>query len=123
MRERAARFSLPAFGILFDSDCVRFWTEQLAYAAGKMTRIAINTKFLRHGSGLSSEFTALGTSGLAQTTNIAMPAPNMAMVAIATTIHPRRELGWPCINFLSAATIRIATIKNGASNPLMTAVQ
>jgi len=59
----------------------------------------------------------------AQTTNIAMPAANMAIVVIATTIHPRRELGWPCISFLSAATIRIATMRNGASNPLITAVQ
>ena len=47
----------------------------------------------------------------------------MATVVIATTIHPRRELGWPCISFLSAATIRIATRRKGASNPLMTAVQ
>ena len=57
------------------------------------------------------------------TTNIATPAANMAMVVIATTIHPRRELGCPCISFLSAATIRIATRRNGASNPLITAVQ
>ena len=57
------------------------------------------------------------------TTNIAIPAANMAIVVIATTTHPRRELGWPCISFLSAATIRIATMRNGASNPLMTAVQ
>ena len=59
----------------------------------------------------------------AYTTNIATPATNMAAVVIATTIHPRRELGWPCISFLSAATTRIATMRNGASNQLMTAVQ
>ena len=29
----------------------------------------------------------------AYTTNIATPAVNMAIVAMATTIHPRRELG------------------------------
>ena len=60
---------------------------------------------------------------LIYTTNIATPAANMAIVAIATTVHPRRELGWPCMSFLSAATIRIATRRKGASNPLMTAVQ
>ena len=27
----------------------------------------------------------------------------MAIVVIATTIHPKRELGWPCISFQSAA--------------------
>ena len=60
---------------------------------------------------------------MAYTTNIATPATNMATVVTATTIHPRRELGWPCISFLSAATIRIATRRKGASNPLRTAVQ
>src|ERR1035437_181309 len=57
------------------------------------------------------------------TTNTATPAVNMAIVVTATTIHPRRELGWPCIIFLSEAIIRIATRRKGASNPLMTAVQ
>jgi hypothetical protein len=68
----------------------------------------------------------LGTDGeryAAYTTNIAMLATNMSIVAIATIIHPQRELGWPCISFLSAATIRIATRRKGASNPLMIAVQ
>jgi len=32
---------------------------------------------------------------------MATPAANIATVAIATTVHPRRELGWPCISFLS----------------------
>src|ERR1700722_14083176 len=59
----------------------------------------------------------------AYTTNMATPAANIAKVVMATTVHPRRELGWPCINFLSAATMRMATRRNGASNPLMTAVQ
>jgi hypothetical protein len=57
------------------------------------------------------------------TTNIATPAANMATVVIATTIHPKRELGWFCISLLSAATTRIATRRKGASSPLMTAVQ
>ena len=56
-------------------------------------------------------------------TNIATPAANIATVVIATTLHPKRELGWPCISFLSEATSRIATRRNGASNPLTTAVQ
>jgi len=54
---------------------------------------------------------------------MATPAANIATVVIATTIHPKRELGWPCISFLSEATTRIATRRNGANNPLMTAVQ
>ena len=57
------------------------------------------------------------------TKNIATPDTNMAVVVRATTIHPRRELGWSCINFLSEATIRIATRRKGANSPLMTAVQ
>ena len=57
------------------------------------------------------------------TTNMAMPAMNIATVVIATTTHPKRELGWPCISFLSEATTRIATRRKGANNPLMTAVQ
>ena len=57
------------------------------------------------------------------TTNMATPAANIATVVIATTAHPKRELGWPCISFLSEATIRIATRRKGANNPLMTAVQ
>ncbi len=57
------------------------------------------------------------------TTNMAMPAANIAIVVNATTIHPKRELGWPCISFLSEATTRIATRRKGANNPLMTAVQ
>ena len=57
------------------------------------------------------------------TTNMATPAANIATVVIATTVHPKRELGWPCISFLSEATIRIATRRKGANNPLMTAVQ
>ena len=59
----------------------------------------------------------------AQTTNIATPAMNMAAVVIATTIHPRRELGWPCMSFRFPAITRIATSRKGASKPLMTAVQ
>ena len=57
------------------------------------------------------------------TTNMATPAANIATVVMATTVHPKRELGWPCISFLSAATTKIATSRNGANNPLMTAVQ
>jgi hypothetical protein len=57
------------------------------------------------------------------TTNMATPAANIATVVIATTVHPKRELGWPCISFLSEATTKIATRRNGANNPLMTAVQ
>ena len=61
--------------------------------------------------------------GTLYATNIAIPAANIAIVVTATTTHPRRELGWPCMSFLSAATMRIATRRKGASNPLMTAVQ
>src|ERR1019366_4581090 len=57
------------------------------------------------------------------TTNMATPAANIATVVIATTVHPKRELGWPCISLLSEAMTRIATRRNGANNPLMTAVQ
>src|ERR1017187_3394507 len=57
------------------------------------------------------------------TTNMATPAANIATVVIATTTHPKRELGWPCISFLSEATTRIATRRKGANNPLITAVQ
>jgi hypothetical protein len=57
------------------------------------------------------------------TTNMATPAANIATVVIATTAHPKRELGWPCITFLSEATTRIATRRKGANNPLITAVQ
>ena len=57
------------------------------------------------------------------TTNMAMPAANIATVVIATRTHPKRELGWPCISLLSEAMTRIATRRNGANNPLMTAVQ
>jgi hypothetical protein len=57
------------------------------------------------------------------TTNMAMPAANIATVVIATRIHPKRELGWPCISFLSEATTKIATRRKGANSPLMTAVQ
>jgi hypothetical protein len=55
------------------------------------------------------------------TTNIAMPVANIATVVIATTVHPERELGWPCISLPSEATTRIATRRKGANNPLMTA--
>ena len=57
------------------------------------------------------------------TTNMATPAANIATVVIATRIHPKRELGWPCISFLSEATTKIATRRKGANSPLMTAVQ
>src|SRR5476649_751423 len=43
------------------------------------------------------------------TTNIATPAANIATVVSATRVHPKRELGWPCISFLSEATTKIAT--------------
>jgi hypothetical protein len=28
---------------------------------------------------------------------MATPAANIATVVIATTVHPKRELGWPCV--------------------------
>jgi hypothetical protein len=68
--------------------------------------------------------TGLSGSELAvYTTNMAMPAMNIATVVIATTVHPKRELGWPCISFLSEATTSIAPRRKGANRPLMTAVQ
>jgi hypothetical protein len=54
------------------------------------------------------------------TTNMATPAMNIATVVIATTVHPKRELGWPCISFLSEATTSIAPRRKGANSPLMT---
>ena len=48
------------------------------------------------------------------TTNMATPAANIATVVIATTTHPKRELGWPFISFLSEATTRIATRRKPA---------
>jgi hypothetical protein len=35
---------------------------------------------------------------------MATPATNIATVVTATTVHPKRELGWPCVSFLSKAT-------------------
>ena len=40
----------------------------------------------------------------------ACAAANIATVVIATTVHPKRELGWPCISFLSEAITRIVRI-------------
>lgn len=57
------------------------------------------------------------------TTNIATPATNIIKVVAATTTNPILELGCPCMSFLSDATIRIATRRNDASSPLITAVQ
>ena len=79
-----------------------------------------------HSSGINlTGWLAYGSTVArsAYTTNMAMPATNIATVVTATTVHPKRELGWPCISFLSEATTRMATRRNGASNPLMTAVQ
>jgi len=49
-----------------------------------------------------------GRSGV-YTTNIATSAANIATVVIVTTDHPKPELGWSCIDFVSKATTRIAT--------------
>ena len=54
---------------------------------------------------------------------MATPAINIIPVATATIPQPSRELGCHSIIFLSEATIRIASKRNGASRPLMTAVQ
>jgi hypothetical protein len=54
---------------------------------------------------------------LLYTTNMAKPAANIATVVIATTVHPKRELGCPCISSLSEATIRMVTKRKGADNP------
>jgi hypothetical protein len=35
------------------------------------------------------------TRSAAYATNMATPAANIATVVIATTVHPKRELGWP----------------------------
>lgn len=37
-------------------------------------------------------------------------------VAIATALHLSRELGWPCISFLSEAATRMAKRRKGASS-------
>jgi hypothetical protein len=47
---------------------------------------------------------------------MAMPAANIAIVVIATMARPNRELGCPCMSFLSDATTSMATRRNGASN-------
>jgi hypothetical protein len=68
--------------------------------------------------------TGLSGSELAvYTTNMATPAMNIATVVIAATVHPKRELGWPCISFLSEATTSILPRRKGANSPLMTADQ
>src|SRR6266850_446883 len=52
-----------------------------------------------------------------------MAAINIATVVTATTVFPRIELVWPFITLVSDAMIRIPKSKNGASTPLITAVQ
>jgi|SRR5580704_11351825 hypothetical protein len=74
-------------------------------------------------AGLRQACSSTAARSTVYTANMATPAKNIAPVVIATTIHPTRELGWPCISVLSDATIRIATRRKGANNPLMTAVQ
>lgn len=55
--------------------------------------------------------------------NIAPAAMNMRAAVSPTTARESQELGWSFINLRSDATNRIPTSKNGASTPLMTAVQ
>jgi len=55
--------------------------------------------------------------------NIPIAAPNMISVASITTIRAPKELGWPCMSVGSDAASRIPTSRNGASTPLITAVQ
>ena len=63
------------------------------------------------GSGRACGLTAAGSE--VYITNMATPAANIATVVIATTVHPKRELGWPCISFVSEATTRIAARRKG----------
>src|ERR1700681_3912645 len=55
--------------------------------------------------------------------NMAAAAPNITIVVIPTMIRDNHELGWSCMILRSDATNRTPTSKNGASTPLMTAVQ
>src|SRR5450830_82785 len=57
------------------------------------------------------------------TTNIAIPAANIAKVVMPTIARDSQELGWPRISLRSDAACRMPTIRNGASRPLITAVQ
>jgi len=90
-------------------------TLQIKYGLGK------NRSDDGRGYPASVRIEAARSAGY--TTNIATPAANSATAVIATTVHPKRELGWPCISFLSEATTRIPTRSKGANNPLMMAVQ
>ena len=56
-------------------------------------------------------------------TNIAAPAPNMTTIVIPITIRDNHELGRFCMSLRSDAAMRMPTSKNGASEPLMIAVQ
>ncbi len=58
-----------------------------------------------------------------QKTNMPTPAPNMKIVVMATMTRLSMELGWLHISLRSEATRRMAIRMNGASRPLMTAVQ
>ena len=58
-----------------------------------------------------------------QRTTIPMIATNIATVVKKTTVLPSRELGCPRMSRRSEATIRIPVRRNGASTPLITAVQ
>ena len=144
---RTLRYSLIAWlGVVYGRHAIRLWSGTLqkwstpllcvfvtllvagvCFGIWKLSGLrkidAADNLALRKSARASATPDAADLAPFVYTTNIAMPATNMAIVVIATTIHPRRELGWPCISFLSAATIRIATMRNGASNPLMTAVQ
>src|ERR1700682_3299698 len=55
--------------------------------------------------------------------NIAAAAPNMATIVRPTTIRDSQELGCAFITLRSDAATKIATNKNGANTPLITAVQ
>src|SRR5438132_7420520 len=56
-------------------------------------------------------------------TNIAAAAPNITSVIAPTAMRDNQELGCPSISLESEAAMRTPTIRNGASTPLITAVQ
>ena len=58
-----------------------------------------------------------------QKTNMPMAAANITIVVSPTTTRPSNELGWSCMSCRSDAAMRMPTSRNGASTPLMTAVQ
>ena len=76
----------------------------------------------RHAEGRTKKLNVFAR-WVSYSTNIAIAAANIATVVIPTTIRVSQELGWLCISLQSDAASKTPINKNGASTPLMTAVQ